>query len=146
MCIMSRSELALARALLDGYVEEDNRGRLRTKRLKKGSLEETDARRELAEHLRGNGPKDRGILRSLAALYDPAKAGNPGSCPIRNTQIAAHVYAEMQRSKRYEDVIASAADKFCLSESTIEKIYGRYRAYGSLLLVGNEPLPSSQRT
>jgi hypothetical protein len=129
---MSNSDLPLARALLDVYVERDSRGRLRTKYLKKGSPEETDARRELAEHLRSDSPVDRGIRMSLAALFDPPK-GRPTN-PIRNTQIAAHVYAEMQRGNRYADAVASAAEKFCLSESMIEKMYGRYRAYGPLLL------------
>jgi hypothetical protein len=160
---MSSSELALVRALLDGFVEQDGRGNLRTKYLRKGSPEETDARRELAEHLRSDGAWDRGILRSLealfdlpartlalvrwarmrvAALFDPPKGarlrvvvGRPGRStdPIRNTQIAAHVYAEIKGGKNRPAAVASAAAQFCLSQRMIENIWDRYRAYDALL-------------
>jgi hypothetical protein len=143
VCSVSNSDLRLARALLDGYVEQDSRGRLRTKYPKKGSPEETAALRELAEHLRSDSPVDRGIRMSLAAFFDRPK-GRPTN-PIRNTQIAAHVYAEMQRGERYTDATASAAEKFCLSQGMIEKIYGRYRAYGPLLTGGMTESRSAAR-
>jgi hypothetical protein len=69
---------------------------------------------------------------SLAAFFDPPK-GRPTDS-IRNTQIAAHVYEEIKCGERYTDAVASAAERFCLSKGMIEKIYGRYRAYGPLLL------------
>jgi hypothetical protein len=152
---MSSSDLALARALLDGSVEGDGRRRLRTTYCKKGSPEEPYARRELAEHLRSDGPVDRGIRMSLAALFNPLTGarlkikiiGRPGGFDrIRKTQIAAHVYTEIEGGKSRKDAVASAAAKFGLSERMIEKIWDGYRAYGSLLLEGISPLPSSQRT
>jgi hypothetical protein len=101
---MSGSGLPRARALLDGYVEQDGHGRLRAKYFKEGSPEELDARRALAKHLRGDGALDRGIRTSLAALFDPAapeweqrkikivrrQRGNLID-HVANTQIAQHV-------------------------------------------------------
>lgn len=67
------SDLAAARALLGGYLEEDRRGGRHRRYLKKGSPEEFYARRALAEHLRSGSPVDHTVRMHLADLFDPPK-------------------------------------------------------------------------
>lgn len=68
---MSDSDLPLARALLDGLVKQDKRGRLRQQYLRADSPNEADARLALARLLRSDGELDRQLRESLAELFDP---------------------------------------------------------------------------
>jgi hypothetical protein len=153
---MSNEDLQLARILLGGFVE-DRQGRLSSEYLKKGSADELRARKALARLLRDRGPLDRQLREHLADLFDPPKGerrkiqivghgqGRPSN-HVRDTQIASHVDAEMRRGKRYEDAIATAADKFCLSGDMIKKIWGRYRADRTLLGGDNDPPPNGSQS
>ena len=68
---MSDLDLPLARALLDGLVKQDKRGRLRQQYLRADSPNEADARLALARLLRSDGELDRQLRKSLAELFDP---------------------------------------------------------------------------
>lgn len=139
--VMSGSDLNLARALLDGFVDQDSGGRLRTKHFKEGSPKELKARRALAEHLRSDGSLDRGIRTHLAELFDPAPpAWQQRKIKIVNrqrgirdhvaaTQIAWHVWEEVSRGKTVADGVDSALGKFpsVKEASSVMKIWGRYR-------------------
>jgi hypothetical protein len=138
---MSGSDLNLARALLDGVVEQDSGGRLRTKYLREGSPKELQARRALARLLGSDGPLDRWIRTNLAALFDPVPPGwEQRKIRIVNrqrgirdhvaaTQIAWHVWEEVSSGKTVTDGIDSALRKFpsIKDESSVKKIWGRYR-------------------
>lgn len=141
---MSESDLPLARALLDGYVDEDRRGRRRSKYFKRGSREELDARRAMARLLRSKNPLERQLRDSLAGLFDPDP---PESEPrkieivfqgrgkhrdhVRNTQIAYHVWDHLNAGGNVAAAITSAVEKFEVSEELVKQIWGRYRrVYG----------------
>jgi hypothetical protein len=128
---MSDRYVPMARALLSGLIGN--------------ARDESIARKGLAVLFRRKAPLDRDLRRLLASLFDPPKGAQlkieivgkgqgRRSDPERNTRIAAHVYAEINAGKRPGAAVASAAAKFHLSEDMIRKIWGRYRAYGSLLL------------
>jgi hypothetical protein len=141
---MSQSDLPLARALLDGYVEEDRRGRRHSKYLKRGSREELDARRAMARLLRSKNPLERQLRDSLADLFDP----NPPEWEqrkieivfqdrgrhrdhVRNTQIAYHVWNQLEAGGTVAAAINSAVEEFEVSEELVKQIWGRYRrVYG----------------
>jgi hypothetical protein len=132
---MSGSDLNLARALLDGFVEQNSGGRLRTKYLKKGSPKELEARRALAKLLRSDSPLDRGIRTNLAALFDPAPpAWQQRKITIGNrqrgirdhvaaTQIAWHVWEEVSSGQTVADGVESALRKYpsIKDESSVKK-------------------------
>jgi hypothetical protein len=138
---MSGSDLNLARALLDGFVEQSSGGRLRRKYFKEGSPKELKARRALAKHFRSNGPLDRGIRTHLAELFHPAPpAWQQRKIRIHNrrrgitdhvaaTQIAWHVWEEVSSGQTVADGVESALKKYpsIKDESSVKKIWGRYR-------------------
>ena len=142
-------ELARARALLDGYVEVDHRGRLRSKYYRKGSREESDARRAMARLLRSKDPLERQLRDSLAALFDPDPSGleqrkikivfqgrGNRRDHVRDTQIAEHVWEKVRAGAKVTAAIESAAEVFGVEVETITKIWGRYKpllktVYGS---------------
>ena len=141
---MSQSDLPLAWALLDGYVEEDLQGRRRTKYLKPGDPDELDARRALARLLRSSAPLERQLRDSLAGLVDPDppeseqrkieiafQARGRYRDHVRNTQIAYHVWGEVSAGRKVVAAINSAVEKFEVSEELVKQIWGRYRrVYG----------------
>ena len=141
---MSDSDLQSVRALLDGYVEEDHRGRRRSKYFKRGSRDELDARRAIARLLRSNGPLDRQLRTNLANLFDPDppeseqrkieiafQARGRYRDHVRNTQIAYHVWGEVSAGRKVVAAINSAVEKFEVSEELVKQIWGRYRrVYG----------------
>jgi hypothetical protein len=107
--------------------------------------DESIARKGLAILLRRKAPLDRDLRRRLARLFDPpkdgrlkikivGKGGGRSTDAERNTRIAAHVYAERMAGKRTSVAVASAANKFSMSQDMVYKIWGRYRHYGELLL------------
>jgi hypothetical protein len=137
---MSHSDLPSARALLDGFVKKDKRGRLRHEYLVAGSRDEADARRALAKLLRGGGALDRGLRDSLANLFDP----NPPAWEQRRidivnrrrgklaarvaaAQVLKHMADAIRGGSGVNDAIASAADKFSMSDEMVKRIWGRYR-------------------
>ncbi len=137
---MSDSDLRLARALLDGFVERNARGRLRTDYLKRASPEELNARRAMARLLRGDQPLDRQLRESLAGLFDPAppewepreiklESRRPGRFidHAAATQVAEYVWTEVSKGERVEDAVADAADHYARSGEAVMKIWGRYR-------------------
>ena len=132
------SDLAAARALLGGYLEEDRRGGRYTKYLKKGSPEEFYARRALAEHLRSGSPVDHTVRMHLADLFDPPKwqqrkieiescRQGPHTDHVRNTQIAQYVWDEVSRGALVTDAIPRAAEQFAISEDRVKQIWAIYR-------------------
>ena len=133
-------DLSEARALLDGYLEEDAKGKLRLKYLKPGSEKERSARQALARVLRGNAPLEPQLRDSLASLLDPdppewqqrkiiIKARRPGGLTDhdRNTQIAYHIRDEVERGETVTAAIASAAENFAISPDMVTKIWSGYR-------------------
>jgi hypothetical protein len=145
-------ELVRARALLDGYVEVDRRGRLRSKYYRRGSREESDARRAMARLLRSKDPLERQLRDSLAGLFDPDHApawkcehrkikivgqgrGNRRN-HVRDTQIAEHVWEKVRAGAKVIAATESAAEVFGRDLETIKKIWGKYKplleaVYGS---------------
>jgi hypothetical protein len=136
---MSNSDLPSARALLDGFVKRDKR-RLRQLYLRAGSGDEADARRALARLLRANGKLDLGLRDSLANLFDPDPPVweqrkivimNRGRGKLRDhvaaTQVLRHMSDVIQGGSGVNDAIASAADKFSMSDEAVKRIWGRYR-------------------
>jgi len=141
---MSQSDLQLAWALLDGYVDQDHRGRRHSKYFKRGSRDELDARRAIARLLRSKNPLERQLRDSLAALFDPDPPeweqrkieivfqgrGKPRD-HVRNTQIAYHVWDQLDAGGKVAAAITSAAEEFEVSEEFVKQIWGRYRrVYG----------------
>jgi hypothetical protein len=137
---MSHSDLPSARALLDGFVKKDKRGRLRHEYLATGSRDEADGRRVLAKLLRGDGVLDRGLRDSLANLFDPdPPAWERRQINIVNrrrgkladhvaaTQVLKHMADIIRGGSGVNDAIASAADKFSMSDEMVKRIWGRYR-------------------
>jgi len=141
---MSNSDLLLARILLEGSVERDARGKLRTKYLKEGSREERDARRALASLLRSDVPLDGQLRTSLAHLLDPdppawqqriicfAKRG-PGKPRdhVANTQIYEHTRNALNSGTKITAAIAYTAEKFDISQERVKRVWAEYRrVYG----------------
>jgi hypothetical protein len=141
---MSRSDLLSARALLDGYVDQDHRGGRRSKYYKKGSREELDARRAMARLLRSKNPLDRQLRDSLAGLFDPDPSESEQRKieivfqgrgkrrdHVRNTQIVDHVWNQLNAGGKLAAAITSAVEEFEVSEEFVKQIWGRYRrVYG----------------
>ena len=141
---MSQSDLTLARVLLDGYVEEDHRGRRRSKYFKRGSRDELDARRAIARLLRSKNPLERQLRDNLAGLFDPDppeseqrkieivfQSQGRYRDYVRKTQIAYHVWGEVSAGRKIVAAINSAVEKFEVSEELVKQIWGRYRrVYG----------------
>jgi hypothetical protein len=122
---MSDSDLQAARAFLDGYLERDRHGRLRSRYFVSGSPEELAARRALAKVLRSYGPLDRELRISLAGLFDPdppeweqrrlrlkRRDRSAAAQYEANTQVVEHVAAEIKRTPGVNAAIASAAVRF----------------------------------
>lgn len=86
---MSNSDLQAARAFLEGHLEHDRHGRLRSRYFVSGSPEELAARRALAKVLRSCGPLDRELRISLAGLFDP----DPPEWEQRNSGLSAEAGA-----------------------------------------------------
>jgi len=135
---MSNSDLPSARALLDGFVKQDSRGRLRQTYLRAGTREEKDARRALANLLRTDGNLDRGLRDSLANLFEPdppvqrkIQIVNRGRGKLVDhvaaTQVVKHMADEIRGGSGVNAAIASAADKFSMSDEMVKRIWGRYR-------------------
>jgi hypothetical protein len=134
---MSKADdLSAARALVGGYVEEDAKGRLRSKYLRPGSREERDARQALARVLRDDA-LDRQMRHQLADLFDPPPSADrklefvnqrPGrhADPVARTQIAEYIYAQA-RAGTVTKAIEAAILKFEVSEELAKKIWGSYR-------------------
>jgi hypothetical protein len=137
------SDLELARALLDGYVEVDHRGGLHSKYFKRGSREELNARRAMARLLRSKIPLERQLRDTLAGLFDSDHAPE-WKCEqrkidivfqgrgrrrdyVRNSQIAYHVWGETSAGSNVTAAINSAIEKFEVSEEFVKQIWGRYR-------------------
>jgi hypothetical protein len=138
LAMSNQDDLQLARLLLNGSVEEDPQGRLRSKYFENGSPEELEAKKAIAHLLREQRPVDSELLMRLADLFDPPPAeqrkidivsrrpGRPAD-HVATTQIAQHIWDEMSGGKRYTDAINSAVEKFSVSEDTVKKLWGRYR-------------------
>jgi hypothetical protein len=130
-------DLSEARALLDGFVVKDLKGRLGSKHLKLGTNDEVSARQALARLLRGSGPLDRQLREQLADLLDPSSTADrtlvfayrrrgKRADHVRTTQIAEHVF-EARKTSTVEVAIADAAEKFDVSEDLAKKVWRRYR-------------------
>jgi hypothetical protein len=137
---MSNLDLQSARALLDGFVKEDSRGRLRQTHLRAGTREDADARRALAKLLRTDGELDRGLRDSLANLFEPdPPVWEQRKIVIVNrrrgklvdhvaaTRVLKHMADEIKGGSGVNAAIASAADKFSMSDEMVKRIWGRYR-------------------
>jgi hypothetical protein len=152
--VMSHSDLPAARALLDGYSEEDRCGRRRTKYFKRGSSEETEARQALAKHLRGGSPVDQTVRMHLANLFDPPKwqqrkieivscRKGPQTDHVRNAQIAQYVWDKVSGGALVTDAIPRAAKQFAISEDMVKKKWAIYRP---LFEADRGPLPRRCKT
>jgi hypothetical protein len=138
---MSKADdLSEARALVGGYVEEDAKGRRRSKYLMPGSDEERSARQALARVLRGSDPLERQLRDSLAGLFDPdppaweqrkirivSRRQGGKTDHVRNTQIAEYIWFEVKGGERVTAAIEGAAEKFAISADMTTKIWGGYR-------------------
>jgi hypothetical protein len=146
---MPGSDLQLARKLLDGFVEKGHQGRLRTRYLERGDPLELQARSAIARLLRSKGPLDAQLRWHLADLFDPVAAWQQRKIEfvsrrqgkktdhVRSSQIASHIWDEVERGRRVTAAVISAAKKFALSDDMVKKIWGIYRppmerAYGPL--------------
>jgi hypothetical protein len=137
---MSNADLPTARALLEGFLKKDKCGRLRQRYLRAGSQDEADARRALAKLLRSNGELDRGLRDSLANLFEPdppaweqrkinivnRRRGKLADC-VAATQVLKHMAGTLSGGSGVNDAIASAADKFSMSDEMVKRIWLRYR-------------------
>jgi hypothetical protein len=143
---MSKTDLPLARALLDGLDEEDGLGRRRSRK-DIPKKHERDARRAISNLLRSSRPLDRQLRESLADLFDPPDGARRKitivvhgrgrlNDPVRKTQIAAHVHTRMAGGATLKAAVVDAAKKFCVSEDAIRKILAGYRKYEYGDLVG----------
>jgi hypothetical protein len=163
---MSHEDLQLATMLLIGFVVED-RG-FRSQNLVEGHPDELAARRAMVRQLRSELPLDIQLREHLANLFDPEGADSvdpqapkweqrkiifkyrrkgPRSDYLRDTQIATDINAEMKDGKSYEDAIATASDKFGLSEDMVKKKWSKYRAHRTLLADRNDsPLPPGSQS
>jgi hypothetical protein len=134
---MSYSDLQLAWILLAGEVE-NLQGKRR--KLNEGTPMELEARAAIARLLRSEGPLDRQLRDRLADLFDPDPPGweqrkikfkgrrKGGMTDFeRNTKIADYIWAEVERGGQVTTAIESAAEKFALSDDSVEKIWARYR-------------------
>jgi hypothetical protein len=138
---MPRSDLQLARMLLDGFVDEGHQGKLRSKYLKRGEPLELEARAAMARLLRSKGPLDAQLRQHLADLFDPTAAWQARKIEfvgrrkggktdhVRNTQIASHIWDQVKRGVRVTKAIGNAANRFALSEDSIKKIWNIYRPH-----------------
>jgi hypothetical protein len=132
--------LMLAKVLLGGYTENDTRGLPCKKYLEKDI--EPQARSALASILRNQNPLDYDLRDMLAALFDPAPDTHPvidrkvvfahrgrgqRQNSARNTAIAWHVWGAFTQGCTVEAAILSATDQFKLDESTVKKLWLRYR-------------------
>jgi hypothetical protein len=125
--------------LLDGFVKQDKRGRLRQLYLRAGSRDEADASRALARLLRGNGELDRGLRDSLANLFDPdppaweqrkikivnRRRGKLGD-HVAATQVLKHMTDGINGGLSVNAAVANAADEFSMSDEMVKRIWGRY--------------------
>jgi hypothetical protein len=133
-------KLMLAKVLLGGYIENDARGLPRKKYLAKDA--ELEARSALASILRNQKPLDPNLRDMLATLFDPA----PGAHAVidrkvvfahrgrgqrqnsmANTAIAWHVRGAIAQGSTVAAAIQSATDQFGIDDSTVKKLWGRYR-------------------
>jgi hypothetical protein len=134
--------LILARVLLGGFIKEDKRGLPHKKYLIKNSADEQEALATLASILRSRDPLDRDLRDMLAALFDP----KPGTHPVverkivfahrtkgrrknraANTAIAWHVWREHKKGHTVRAAIESAVVRYGLDETTVKKLWGKYR-------------------
>jgi hypothetical protein len=140
-CPMSKADdLSEARVLVGGYVEEDAKGRRRSKYLRPGTDEERRARQALARLFRAPEPLDPQLRDGLAGLFDPdPPAGEqrkiefvgrrPGALTdyVRDTQIAYYIWEEVERGERVRAAVKTAADEFAISADRATQIWSGYR-------------------
>lgn len=138
MTVDERAEaLMLAKVLLDGFTDYDARGLP----FKKYIADETEARHAIARLLREGEPLDWDLREKLAALFDPDTHPAIAERKIvfshrgrgqrqnyqANTAIAQHVWDAVTKGGPASAAILSAADQFKLDESTVKKLWRRYR-------------------
>jgi hypothetical protein len=133
--------LMLAKVLLGGYTEYDTRGLPCKKYLEKDI--EPQARSALASILRDHQkPLDHDLRDKMAALFDLTPDTHPAidrklvfvhrgkgqrQNSERNTAIAWHVWGAVTQGCTVDAAIRSAMDQFKLDESTVKKLWLRYR-------------------
>jgi hypothetical protein len=98
----------------------------------------------MARLLRSKTPLDRELRDRLAGLFDPDPPvweqrkieivfqgrGKPRD-HVRNTQIAYHVWDQLDAGVKLAAAINSAVEEFEVSEELVKQIWGRYRrVYG----------------
>jgi hypothetical protein len=133
-------KLMLAKVLLGGYIENDARGLPRQKYLAKDA--ELEARSALASILRNQKPLDHDLREKMAALFDPApdthtavdrmmvfthRVRGRRQNSMANTAIAWHVREAVTQGNPVAAAIQLAADQFGVDDSTVKKLWLRYR-------------------
>jgi len=133
--------LMLAKVLLAGYTEIDARGLPLKKYLAKDK--EPEARSAIACILRDHQkPLDHDLRDKMAALFDLTPDTYPAidrkivfvhrgkgqrQNSLANTAIAWHVRGAITQGSTVTAAIQSATDKFGVDDSTVKKLWGRYR-------------------
>jgi hypothetical protein len=133
--------LMLAKVLLGGYTEYDTRGLPCKKYLEKDV--EPQARSALASILRDHEkPLDHDLRDKMAALFDLTPDTHPAidrkivfvhrgkgqrQNSERNTAIAWRVREAITQGSPVAIAIQSAADQFGVDDSTVKKLWRRYR-------------------
>jgi hypothetical protein len=138
-CVMP-TDLEFAKALLDGIVETDSRGRLRLRYLQEGSSGEGNAKVALSKLLRSDKELDRRLRESLAELFDrtpPARQQRkltfafrrPGkkTDPYANAHIFVEVAAAVKSGSTAAAAITDTAERYGISEERVKRIWLKYR-------------------
>ena len=140
------AQFQLASILLQGFLEENERGRLRQKYLSDRAAQVQEARTALAKLLRSNRLNDQ-LREELASLFDP-DPDSPGWQQrrikivsrrrgkridhIAATQVLKHVVDAINAGSGVNSAIAGAAETFSISDEMAKQIWRRYhRAFGA---------------
>ena len=127
-CVMP-TDLEFAKALLDGIVETDRRGRLRLRYLEEGSSGELNARVALSKLLRSDKGLNRQLRDFLAELFDPNPPARqqrklifafrrPGkkTDPYANVHVFVEVATAVKSGSTAAAAIADTAQQYGISE------------------------------
>jgi hypothetical protein len=139
-------DFMLARVLLGGFLVKDKTGLPQKGYLEKDTPAEGEARQAMMRVLRSEGPLDRDLREMLATLFDPDQASrHRGGHPAiereitftfpkgrrrnfaRDTQISWHVWELVRKGQTVSAGIESAMTRYNLDESTVKKLWARYR-------------------
>ena len=134
------TDLEFAKALLDGIVETDRRGRLRLRYLEEGSSGELNARVALSKLLRSDKGLNRRLRDFLAELFDPNPPARqqrklifafrrPGkkTDPYANVHVFVEVATAVKSGSTAAAAIADTAQQYGISEELVKRIWLKKR-------------------